>query len=99
MRKNSGLGYSTSRWMEDAECRRHPQLPWTDDLMPDMASHHFMSSICSACPVIVECSRHALDNAEGGFFAGVWLPWSDGGKKNRKVRFRARSALKTKVKS
>lgn len=88
-----------SAWMADAECRRHPELPWTDDLIPDMDSHQSMYAICSSCPVIAECSRHALDNAQGGFFAGVWLPWNDGGKKNRKVRFRARSALKSKVKS
>ena len=83
--------------MVDAECRRHPQLPWTGDYMPDMTSYQTMHAICSSCPVIVQCSRHALDDAQGGFFAGVWLPWNEGGKKNRRVRFRARSALKSKL--
>jgi hypothetical protein len=94
MRKGEPL----PEWMVAAECQWHPDLPWTDDLPPDMSSHQTMNTVCAACPVIVECSRHALDAAQGGFFAGVWLPWNDGGDKNRRVRFRARSALKSRVK-
>ena len=91
-------GESLPPWMADAACRWHVDLPWTDDLMPDMELHQTMNMICASCPVILQCSRHALDEAQGGFFAGVWLPWNDGGAKNRRVRFRARSALNSRVK-
>jgi hypothetical protein len=79
--------------MQDAECQHHQDLPWTHDVIPDMDSFRMMDDVCSSCPVILECSRHALTHAQGGFFAGVWLPWN--GEKRNKVRFRARSALKS----
>lgn len=82
-------------WMQDAECQHHQDLPWTDDLMPDEHSFRMMSDVCSSCPVIIQCSRHALAEAQGGFFAGVWLPWGEHGERKNRMRFRARSALKS----
>lgn len=86
---------SLPRWMEDAQCQYHRDLPWTHDLMPDEYSVQIMSDVCASCPVILQCSRHALAEAQGGFFAGVWLPWSNHGERKNRVRFRARSALKS----
>jgi len=85
-------------WMNGAACGWHSHLPWTGDFMPEGDTYAEMSRVCADCPVVIECSRHALDEASGGFFAGVWLPWNDGGTKNRRVRGRARAALRSRVK-
>lgn len=39
-----------------------------------------MGLICGECEVITMCARYALNGnkgrgVDGGFYAGVWLPW------------------------
>jgi len=65
------------RWMSDAECVNHQDLPWTADFMPIPTEIEKMSSVCKQCPVIVQCASFALADSPtgGGFYAGVWLPW------------------------
>lgn len=35
-----------------------------------------MQSICAECPVLAGCATFALTSADGGLYAGIWLPWS-----------------------
>lgn len=84
-------------WMNKASCPRHMDLPWTVDAMPDVNARRAMCVVCAECPVIIECSRYALSCGNGGFYAGVWIPWNDG-ESQRRMRSQARSKLKTRVK-
>lgn len=59
-----------------------------------------MSAICSGCPVLVRCARHAVEGKNGGFYAGVWLPWwnsSADGARNSRERHRAMETLRSIV--
>ena len=61
--------------------------------MPELiAMHH----ICNQCPVRVPCARYALYSQrgiEGGFWAGVWLPWPRTTAEANCARDRARRLL------
>lgn len=86
---------ATKRW-DDAKCCTAQHLPWTDDFQPDKRAFDEMSAICAECPLLMACARYALKEAEGGFYAGVWLPW----RTHREARSRrdARGQLRHLVK-
>lgn len=68
-------------WTERAACIRHPRLPWTEDTQPNTNDHLEMATVCANCPVLAQCAEYALTGhdgggVEGGFYAGVWIPWS-----------------------
>lgn len=86
-------------WMNDAECQQHQDLPWTDDLAPDFDRERTMNLVCSSCPVIIQCGRHALEDAQGGFFAGVWIPWAGSDGRNDSVRARGRARARARLRS
>lgn len=67
-------------WVGNATCGRRQDLPWTPDSRPSTLDQEAMAAICDECPVIKKCAHHALHAqngrlVEGGFYAGVWLPW------------------------
>lgn len=70
-------------WTSKAECGGHRYLPWTggsDEQPPTSDELALMGLICGECEVITMCARYALNGnkgrgVEGGFYAGVWLPW------------------------
>lgn len=66
---------STNEWA-GAKCIQRQDLPWTADARPNDAEIRTMQSICAECPALIKCATHALTAGDGGFFAGVWLPWS-----------------------
>lgn len=55
-----------------------------------------MRLICSTCPVVVKCAAFgaAGRGVDGGFFAGVWLPWSSASADSRQIRSMVRRQLK-----
>lgn len=97
----SPLDAATS-WMRRALCRSQWDLPWTSDIRPDEAELVQMRVICVQCPVRPDCAAYALHSgpngkpAEGGFYAGHWLPWptSGEGRHARKLRLNSRSQLR-----
>lgn len=66
---------STNRWA-GAKCTGYRELPWTDDAEPDAADIRAMQSICAECPVLARCANYAITGGDGGFYAGIWVPWS-----------------------
>ena len=67
-------------WDMDANCAGRHDLPWTSEEIPPMDSMVEMGIICRGCTVLVDCARYALTSSngngvEGGFYAGVWVPW------------------------
>ena len=69
------LCVSTNRWA-GAKCAGREDLPWTDDVAPTESDARLMSEVCAQCPVLAGCANWALTKSEGGFYAGIWLPWS-----------------------
>lgn len=66
--------------MLGAACLNHRDLPWTVDVKPQPQTLRRMREICHECPVLLKCAQRALHGnsgrgAEGGMYAGVWLPW------------------------
>ncbi|MGN6131932.1 MAG: WhiB family transcriptional regulator [Nocardioidaceae bacterium] len=61
-----------SRWMVDALCIDHPELPWIGEpleLGAKMRSR--MRAVCAACPVRVTCAAYAVEvKASAGWWAG-----------------------------
>lgn len=64
-------------WMEDAACRRIPDLPWTAErgtgptVLADL-----MADICGICPVREACAEFvATENVTGGYWAGAHRYW------------------------
>ena len=55
-----------------------------------------MASVCEGCPVFAQCALYAL-KADGGFYAGVWLPWKHSTGNSQLLRTRARKALRRRV--
>lgn len=86
---------SNNKWA-GAECVKHRDLPWIADLEPEPDDQREMRAVCARCPVLMFCARHALTNrVAGGFYAGVWLPWSIPPTKRQEVgRRKAREALR-----
>jgi hypothetical protein len=84
-------------WKGKAPCSEYPHhtLPWTGDHSPSPEHYLAMINVCATCPVIIECARYAIEDAEGGFYAGVWLPWTTiaDSVANRGLRRRAKAAL------
>jgi hypothetical protein len=99
------LAYVQDRlWMNQAMCGRHPDLPWTAERCPDLSSLLVMQDICvNQCPVLFQCAQFALHGrgVDGGFYAGVWMPWmtQDGRAAVKTARERARRSLKGTVKA
>lgn len=103
----SGQQQINSRWVLDspldlswrggALCRLRPDLPWTPDVEPDAVDLAAMRVLCWECPVRRECADFGLSQP-GGFYAGVWTPWQDGGPRpsasSKAVRWLARQTLR-----
>lgn len=73
---------ASPKWMMDAECADHPDLPWTGtmnavgEVPPTVADQQAMAAVCAQCPVLQTCAGFALNTRGiGGFYAGLWLPW------------------------
>jgi WhiB family redox-sensing transcriptional regulator len=65
-------------WSSKAACfletSSAPEL-WTPDRQPARALRKSMESLCYRCPVRRQCAAEAIRaHAEGGLFAGVWMP-------------------------
>lgn len=69
------LRLSSDYWDEKAQCARRRDLPWAGDYAPPAGQLAEMEAICVGCPVQRECASSGLDGANGGFYAGIWLPW------------------------
>lgn len=60
-------------WTDQAACRLH--IDWTPDARPTREDEAKMTRICDSCPVMRRCAQHAVESkAEGGYYAGVWVP-------------------------
>lgn len=88
-------------WDTKAECQYRLDLPWIADEAPGVEHYGQMYDVCMACPVLAQCADHALRGnggrgVEGGFYAGVWIPWSahNGDRNSTRNQFR-RSARHT----
>lgn len=90
--------------MEKAMCGRNMALPWTAEKCPEPSSLLVMQDICvNQCPVMFQCAQFALHGGnngrgvDGGFYAGVWLPWvtQDERVAVRGARERARRLLRS----
>lgn len=95
--------YIDAAWKVRGDCGQRPDLPWTDETQPDPMTCLSMGVICDACPVRVECADYAVNSrrrqgVEGGFYAGVWLPWRTASgslsKEAADARARARTVLR-----
>lgn len=81
MSTNAAVSKWYSQWsprLEGALCRDRPDLPWTPDEAPEVTEFLAMRDVCLNCPVRIACANCALDRkvpAQGGMYAGVWLPW------------------------
>src|SRR5882672_2699999 len=82
-------------WTHTAACRGRSDLPWTSDARPAMSDLQNMSLICSSCPVIVKCASFGATGrgVDGGFFAGLWLPWSSQSADVKQIRGAVRRQL------
>ncbi len=65
-------------WRREAVCfletASAPEL-WTPDRQPARAVRKSMEGLCQRCSVRRQCATDAIRaQAEGGLFAGVWLP-------------------------
>lgn len=110
-----GVNWSTSKWFnsEDlpdlggpASCRLRHDLPWIGEERPDPDTYDEMESICDSCVVKLKCAEYALSGANrkghaatGGFYAGVWIPWPSDTSSNRSARYRAREALRRRLRN
>lgn len=75
-------------WMKQGPCGRKPHYPWTDDLRPDPTLVRSMAAVCQECPVLRVCADFAVNanngaGVDGGFYAGVWIPWQSSDPLNR----------------
>lgn len=90
---------SDQSWRRRARCRIFYGLPWTADEEPAPEDLAMMAGVCAGCPVQSECGRDLLAHEEqGGFWAGVWVPWYNYESGVRRVRWeRARARLRGRV--
>lgn len=65
---------SSNEWT-GALCTKRPDLPWTPDVTPEPGEQAQMAAVCADCPVLIRCAQLALKQ-DGGFYAGIWMPWS-----------------------
>lgn len=57
-------------WMQEAACRRMPDLPWTADRNEGpVVLRDLMKQVCSICPVRKACARFVI---EGDVTSGYW---------------------------
>jgi hypothetical protein len=63
-------------WMDDALCRRHPEITWFPH---DAQAATSARAICARCQVGGECLRYALDHH---IAPGIWAGTS-GGQRSR----------------
>ena len=86
-------------WRQRAACKGLSGMPWTADVTPKESEQAAMRSVCDNCPVLLECALHAHERREeGGFWAGVWLPWRTGADSNAVYRWqRARAILRNRL--
>ena len=67
-------------WRRQAVCAvETPDAPevWTPHRKPRLAALVALEQMCGRCPVQRDCALHALSSqAEGGMYAGVWVPGS-----------------------
>ena len=94
-------------WTIRGACREYPGLPWAEDAAPGNGEQIIMAGICAGCPILLKCAEFAVYSrekrgVEGGFYAGVWIPWrneSDGGMSsaNRDLKARSRTILRRLV--
>lgn len=65
-------------WRREAVCFQETSCApeeWTPNRQPVRAVRKSMESLCHRCPVLRRCADDALTaQAEGGLFAGVWMP-------------------------
>lgn len=61
-----------SRWMVEAVCIKHPELPWVGEpLQMAQKLRSSMRAVCAACPVRPECGAYAVEvKASAGWWAG-----------------------------
>lgn len=60
-------------WVGDAACRLYHD--WTPSERPQIDVEARMAHTCGRCPVLTACASHALaTRAEGGYYAGTWIP-------------------------
>lgn len=91
------VGVSENRWA-GAKCTAHPRLPWTSDITPTRSEIGAMAAVCTDCPVLMDCARHALTEANGGFYAGIWMPWDKSSSVTLLLtRRQARNALRDRL--
>lgn len=88
-------------WVRRGLCAMHQHLPWIDDHRPTTDETAQMAAVCSDCPVLAMCASYALlfdrgRGVDGGFYAGVWIPWKTHGESEntRSMRISARAQLK-----
>jgi hypothetical protein len=95
--------YVDDIWKRRSLCNRRPELPWTADFSPSVGERSVMAAICMTCPVLKDCADYAHNShggagVEGGFYAGVYIPWKSetGGlsRENRAVRADSRTTLR-----
>jgi len=90
---------SSDHWDEKAQCARRRDLPWAGDHAPIAPQQVEMESICGNCPVQRQCAVSGLDGTNGGFYAGIWLPWPSEYRKAKDERSRALARLRRFVMS
>ena len=95
------VSVTENRWA-GAKCRDRLDLPWTPDLEPNPVDQREMRAICDGCTIRKQCALYALDGSAhgrayhqaGGFYAGVWLPWTSTSDAKQANRRSARDALR-----
>lgn len=93
------LRHSGDYWVERAQCRTCPSLPWVADSTPTLPEQAEMEAVCDTCPVRARCAQHAIDTSSGGFYAGIWVPWHTESRSSKEVRKYAFSLLRKVVRA
>lgn len=100
-------GEQDRTWKKLAVCCQRLDLPWVDDQPPRPDQYAEMYAICvGSCPVLSRCASYAAETnngygVDGGFYAGVWIPWRNptGGSTARSRRSRAWRGLRATLQS
>lgn len=55
-----------------------------------------MKAVCADCPMFAQCASFGASGSgvDGGFFAGMWLPWSSQSPDSKQIRSAVRRQLK-----
>ena len=86
-------------WVSKAKCGWLLGLSWISDTTPQESELAHMRAVCDGCPVRTRCAAWATNanngrGVDGGFYAGVWIPWATESDGIRVVRSRARRRLR-----